>query len=164
MRKFLIALIVIPLAVLFVVFAVANRHFATVSFNPFDPSDPALSVSMPLFALIIAVAILGVVAGGCATWIGQRRWRRAARQHQAEAQTARTELANFRATALSARGNGGQGNSLQGNSLQGNSFQGTPLQSNAHAGTSQQRLPAPSQAGQASLYGPYGRDKQGAAL
>jgi uncharacterized integral membrane protein len=104
MRKFLIAVIVIPLAVLFVVFAVANRHFVTVSFNPFDPTDPSLSASMPLFALIIAVAILGVVAGGCATWIGQRRWRRAARRHKAEAQAVRTEFANFKAATLSAQG------------------------------------------------------------
>jgi uncharacterized integral membrane protein len=131
MRKFLTAVIVIPLAVLFVVFAVANRHFVTVSFNPFDPSDPSLSASMPLFALIIAVGILGVVAGGCATWIGQRRWRRAARRHQAEAQAARTELANFKAATLTAQGTA-------------------------------QRLPAP--AAPASLYGPYGRDKQSAAL
>ena len=40
---------------------------------------------MPLFVVIIAVAILGVGAGGLATWFRQRRWRRAARQHEAEA-------------------------------------------------------------------------------
>jgi uncharacterized integral membrane protein len=130
MRKFFSALIVIPLALLFVVFAVANRHFVTVSFNPFDPTDPALSASAPLFALILAVAILGVVAGGCATWIGQRRWRRAARQHQADAQTARTQLADLKATALAAQG------------------------------PSQHLVPAPPP----GFYGPYGRDKQGAAL
>ncbi|MFY9953844.1 MAG: DUF1049 domain-containing protein, partial [Bradyrhizobium sp.] len=32
MRKFLTALIVIPLGLIFIVFAVANRHFVTVSF------------------------------------------------------------------------------------------------------------------------------------
>ena len=67
MRRFLTVVIVVPLLVLFVVFAVANRHFVTVSFDPFNAVDPALSVSIPLFALIIAVAILGVIAGGCAT-------------------------------------------------------------------------------------------------
>ena len=103
MRKFLSALIVIPLALVFVVFAVANRHFVTVSFDPFNSADPALSVSLPLFALIIAIAILGVVAGGLATWFGQRRWRRAARQHEADAKAARAQLAELRNQAMAVR-------------------------------------------------------------
>jgi uncharacterized integral membrane protein len=104
MRKFLTALIVIPLALIFLVFAVANRHFVTVSFDPFNSADPALSVSLPLFALIIVIAISGVIAGGLATWFGQRRWRRAARQHEADARTARAQLAELRGQAASMRG------------------------------------------------------------
>jgi uncharacterized integral membrane protein len=104
MRKFLSAVIVIPIFVLFIVFAVANRHFITVSFDPFNSTDPALAVTMPLFVVIISVAIFGVVAGGCATWLGQRRWRRAARQHHADAQTAKTQLADLKAATLAAKG------------------------------------------------------------
>src|SRR5580704_14481395 len=103
MRKFFTALIVIPLALIFIVFAVANRHFVTVSFDPFNSTDPALSVSLPLFVLIIAIAVLGVIAGGLATWFGQRRWRRAARQHEADARTARAQLAELRANAANSR-------------------------------------------------------------
>ena len=77
MRKFLTAVVLIPLGLIFVVFAVANRHFVTVSFDPFNAIDP---VSLPLFVVIIAVAIAGVAAGGTATWFRQRHWRRAARQ------------------------------------------------------------------------------------
>ncbi len=84
MRKFFTALTVIPLFLILAVFAVANRHFVTVSFDPFNSTEPALSASLPLFALIIAVAILGVIAGGFATWFGQRHWRRAARRHEAQ--------------------------------------------------------------------------------
>ena len=104
MRKFFTALIVIPLALIFVVFAVANRHFVTVSFDPFNSANPSVSVSLPLFVLIIAVGILGVIAGGCATWFGQRRWRRAARQHEADAKAARAQLAELRANAAGPRG------------------------------------------------------------
>ena len=104
MRKFLNAVVLIPLGVIFVVFAVANRHMVTVSFDPFNSSDPALGISLPLFAVIIAVAILGVVAGGAATWFGQRHWRRAARLHEADAREMRTQLADLRAnTAASQR-------------------------------------------------------------
>ena len=49
MRKFLNAAVLIPLGVVLVVFAVANRHEVTVSFDPFNSSDPALGFSLPLF-------------------------------------------------------------------------------------------------------------------
>ena len=104
MRKFFTALIVIPLALIFLVFAVANRHSVTVSFDPFNSADPALSRSLPLFALIIVIAILGVIAGGLATWFGQRRWRRAARQHEADAKAARAQLAELRSQVAGMRG------------------------------------------------------------
>lgn len=104
MRKFFTTLIVVPLGLIFIVFAVANRHFVKVSFDPFNSLDPSLSVSLPLFVLLILVAIIGVVAGGFATWFGQRRWRRAARRHEADAQAAREQLADLRAAAMGARG------------------------------------------------------------
>jgi uncharacterized integral membrane protein len=98
MRKFLTYLIVIPLALVLIAFGVANRHFVSVSFDPFNSADPGLTVSVPLFALIIAAAIVGVIAGGWATWFGQRHWRRAARRHEADARSARSDLAELRAT------------------------------------------------------------------
>ena len=84
MRKFISAVILVPFAVLLTVFAVANRQFVTLSFDPFNSIDPALSVRMPLFVLMIVVAVLGVVAGGLATWFRQRHWRRTARARAAE--------------------------------------------------------------------------------
>jgi uncharacterized integral membrane protein len=114
MRKFFTALVVIPLGLIFIVFAVANRHSVTVSFDPFNSSDPSVSVTLPLFVVIIVVAIAGVAAGGIATWFRQRRWRRAARQHEADVRAARAELADLRAAAsradrgrLAAPANGG---------------------------------------------------------
>jgi uncharacterized integral membrane protein len=103
MRKFLTALVLIPLGLIFVVFAVANRHLVTVSFDPFNSTDPSIAVTLPLFVVIIAVAILGVVAGGSATWFRQRRWRRAARQHEADARQARAQLAELRAGSAPSR-------------------------------------------------------------
>ena len=104
MRKFFTALVVIPLGTLFIVFAVANRHVVTVSFDPFNTVNPSVAVTMPLFVVIIVVAILGVVAGGSATWFRQRHWRRASRQHEAEARRARAETADLRAVAVVSRG------------------------------------------------------------
>ena len=96
MRKFLSTLVLVLLGLIFVVFAVANRHLVTVSFDPFNSSDPSVGLRLPLFVVIIAVAIAGVVAGGAATWFRQRRWRRAARQYEADARQARAQLADLR--------------------------------------------------------------------
>jgi uncharacterized integral membrane protein len=103
MRKFFTALVLIPLGLIFIIFAVANRHLVTVSFDPFNSTDPSVAVTLPLFVVIIAVAIAGVVAGGTATWLRQRHWRRAARQHEADARQARTQLADLRANAAASR-------------------------------------------------------------
>jgi uncharacterized integral membrane protein len=103
MRKFLTALILILVFLVLVTFAVANRHFVTVSFDPFMANDPALSVTWPLFLILVVVAALGVVVGGCAVWFGQRHWRRAARRHEADARAARGELAGLRAQAAAAK-------------------------------------------------------------
>src|SRR5258708_34960384 len=100
MRRFLTALVLIPLGVIFIVFAVANRHEVTVSFDPFNSTNPSVGITLPLFVVIIAVAILGVVAGGVATWFRQRHWRRAARPHEADARQARTQLADLRARTM----------------------------------------------------------------
>jgi uncharacterized integral membrane protein len=134
MRKFFTALIVIPLGLLFVVFAVANRHFVTVSFDPFNTRDPSVGVTMPLFAVIIIVAILGVVAGGTATWFRQRHWRRAARQHEADAKLAHAQLAELRAGTMTSRSD--------------SRFLALP----------------PQGIGQGTGYGAAGRDKHGATL
>ena len=103
MRKFLTAMVLIPLGLIFVVFAVANRHFVTVSFDPFNSTDPSIAITMPLFVVIIAVAMVGVAAGGTATWFRQRHWRRAARRHEADARAARAQLADLRAGATASR-------------------------------------------------------------
>ena len=63
MRKFFTALVVIPLGLLFIIFAVANRHFVTVSFDPFNSVDPAVAVSLPLFVVIVGSALVGLIVG-----------------------------------------------------------------------------------------------------
>src|SRR5262245_20861317 len=92
MRKIVTALILVPMAILLVEFAVANRHTVTVSFDPFDPSNPAFALSLPLFGLVLAGLIGGVVIGGAATWRRQSKWRRTARLAQARARELHAEL------------------------------------------------------------------------
>jgi uncharacterized integral membrane protein len=90
-RKLVTALILVPLAIVFVSLAVANRQLVAVSFDPFDDAHPAFSVSLPLFALILILLIGGVVLGGTASWLRQGKWRGRARRLEAEARKLRQE-------------------------------------------------------------------------
>ena len=80
LRKIIAALILVPLAVVIIAFAVANRQTVTVSLDPFSGAEPAASVTLPLFALILVLLLVGVVIGGAASWLRQGRWRGAARR------------------------------------------------------------------------------------
>ncbi len=91
-RKIVTALILVPLAIVLITFAVANRQTVVVSLDPFDQAHPALAVALPLFALILALVIGGVVVGGVAAWLKQSKWRRAARLAEAEARELRAEV------------------------------------------------------------------------
>jgi len=75
LRKLVAVIILVPLAVAIVVFAVANRQDVVISFDPFDTAHPAYSRTTWLFVPIFAALIIGVVIGGVASWLGQGKWR-----------------------------------------------------------------------------------------
>jgi uncharacterized integral membrane protein len=93
MRKLVTLLILVPLVILFVTFAVANREIVTISLDPFDSAQPAFAFKSPLFLLIFALLAGGLVAGGLITWIKQRKWRSRARRAEQELRALRAELA-----------------------------------------------------------------------
>ncbi len=93
LRRLVAALILVPLALLSVAFAVANRQQVVISFDPFDTAHPAVAIGTWLFVPIFVALIVGVVIGGVATWIGQGRWRSAARRIERELQQLRGKIA-----------------------------------------------------------------------
>jgi uncharacterized integral membrane protein len=96
LRKIVAAVILIPLAIVIVAFAVANREIVTVSLDPFSSEHPASTLALPLFVLIIVLLIAGVVIGGVAAWLRQAQWRRAARRLQREVEELRSEVTSLR--------------------------------------------------------------------
>ena len=93
MLRFLKLLLIAPFAILFLAFAFANRHEVTVSFDPLASGEtPAYSIEARMFVVLTVAVMIGVVAGGVATWIGQGKHRRAARMSRAEADNLRAEL------------------------------------------------------------------------
>ena len=95
-RKIVLALVMIPLALVIVALAVANREIVTVSFDPFSAAEPAFMLRAPLFVLVFVLVIAGVIIGGIAAWLRQSRWRRAARRREAELRAARGEIDRLR--------------------------------------------------------------------
>jgi len=90
-------LVLVPLCVILVVFALANRQMVSVNFDPLESRVPLIApVGVPLYAVIYAVLIVGVVLGGTAVWFTQGRNRREKRQLRRQTEQLRREMDHIR--------------------------------------------------------------------
>lgn len=96
MGRFVKLLILVPVAIVLVTLAVANRGAASFTIDPFNPGNPGLSFTAPLFVLLFLAMVAGVILGGAATWMRQGRFRKAARHHESEARKLRDQMARPR--------------------------------------------------------------------
>ena len=92
MRKFITLVVLTPLLILLVVFALANRETITVAFDPFEQTASNWSFSVPLFVALFLTLALGVLLGGVAMWFSEGRHRRAARLYRRDLENHRREL------------------------------------------------------------------------
>jgi uncharacterized integral membrane protein len=101
MRTLFRLFVIVPIAIVLLMFAFANRHLVTVSFDPFAGNDIAgPAVRAPLFIVLILSIGVGVILGGVAAWFKQMRLKREARDARAEAEEARAEAARLRREML----------------------------------------------------------------
>lgn len=84
LNRFVIVLILAPLAIVLIAFAVANRSVVALTFDPFNPGNPALTWNIPLFLQLFGALVLGLLIGGMATWFRQGQYRKKAKQSTAE--------------------------------------------------------------------------------
>lgn len=87
LNRLLTVLIIVPVAVILVALAVANRALVPFTLDPFNPGNPALTIQMPFFVYMFLALILGLLIGGLATWFKQSRYRKLARQRGHEVET-----------------------------------------------------------------------------
>jgi len=97
MKRFLTWLVAAPVAALVIVFAISNRHSVTLVLDPFGGLASGLTFQSPLYLVIFASLLLGVLAGGVAAWLKQGKHRRAAREARAEARKYQEEAQRLRA-------------------------------------------------------------------
>jgi uncharacterized integral membrane protein len=94
LRRIVGWVVLVPLCLVLIVFALANRQLVVVNFNPLVPSG-ALStpgIGVPLFLVIFTVLLFGVVLGGVATWFAQGQHRRDERAYKRETERLNREV------------------------------------------------------------------------
>lgn len=99
MAKFLRGAIFWPLLVLAVALAIANRSPVQFSFDPFNGDQPAFALSVPLFMILMAGMLIGILLGGLSAWADQAHWRRLARAAQKRVAQLEAEQASALKTA-----------------------------------------------------------------
>lgn len=103
MLAFLKALVVLPVAVIVVLFAVANRGLVTLSFDPISKGAPEIAVAVPLYGLLLATLATGILIGGIGAWLSGSRHRRSGRVSRREAHRLRAEADRLRASLATPR-------------------------------------------------------------
>lgn len=85
-NRFVLIAVLVPLAIVLVALAVANRGMTAFTLDPFNPGNPALTWQMPLFVLLFAAIVIGLIVGSLVTWFKQGHYRKLARQRSQEAE------------------------------------------------------------------------------
>ena len=96
MIRFLKGLLLLPVAIVVVALAVANREAVRLSFDPFSADMPVFSVTLPLYLILFGAVALGVVLGGIGTWMGQSSHRRRSRDRRREIDRLQSETSRLR--------------------------------------------------------------------
>lgn len=88
-NRFLLIVVFVPLAVILIALAVANRDPVAFTLDPFNPGNPVLTLTLPLFIFLFLALAIGMVVGSLATWVKQGRYRKLSRQRGVEAENLR---------------------------------------------------------------------------
>jgi uncharacterized integral membrane protein len=96
MLRYLKLLLILPLAIVIVGLAVINRGAVKLTYWP-QQLGGELSLTLPLFAVLMLALMVGVVLGSMATWLAQGSHRRAERQYRREAERLKTEAERLKA-------------------------------------------------------------------
>ena len=98
LRRIVGWVVLVPLCLVMIVFALANRQPVAVNFNPLVPSEAVTTpgVGVPLFLVLFAVLLVGVIMGGVATWFAQGQHRRDERSYRRESERLSREVEALR--------------------------------------------------------------------
>ena len=87
-------LLLVPLIVLFVAFAIANRQIVTLSLDP-----APISIRAPLYSFVLAGIFVGLLAGGWIAWLRAGRRRSQLRDEQRSVRRLESKLSQAETAA-----------------------------------------------------------------
>ena len=98
MKRILAWVIGLPVVIVLVAFAIANRRFETISLDPFSLQNPWIALDLPLWSLLFIGIFLGLVTGWVGAWFNQRHWRKEARRSRHDLDRARARAEQYERT------------------------------------------------------------------
>ena len=98
MRKILRWIVGIPLLIIVMGFAVANRTWTQLSLDPFNQAAPSIAITLPLWILAFVGIFIGILVGWFFCWWAQGKWRTLARERAHEIDRLHKELLMARQT------------------------------------------------------------------
>jgi uncharacterized integral membrane protein len=84
LRRVLRWIIGIPILIIVMGFAVANRQWTQLSLDPFNQTSPSVAITMPLWIMAFIGIFIGMLIGWFFCWRAQGKWRRLARERAKE--------------------------------------------------------------------------------
>ena len=96
LRRALSTLVTVPVTIVLVTFAVSNRQEVFLSLWPLSEG-----VAIPLYLLVLALFLLGALAGATAAWLTGGKTRRLLREAARRADRAEREARELRERAVS---------------------------------------------------------------
>jgi hypothetical protein len=96
LKKLLSWIFWVPVGVILIAIAISNRQIVTFSIDPVAKIDPFFVLNLPLYLLLFAAILFGILFGGVAAWLAQGKWRKNARHMTMEATKWRDEAAHLR--------------------------------------------------------------------
>lgn len=103
-NRIVLIVVVVPVAIVLIALAVANRAPAMFTLDPFNPGNPALTLQLPLFVMLFLALGAGLLMGSFATWWNQGRYRKEARAKSREVQSLVQEMSQRKPAAPPAAG------------------------------------------------------------
>jgi len=111
-NRFVLIVVFVPLAIILIALAVANRELVAFTLDPFHPGNPALTLTLPLFIYLFLALAVGMIVGSLATWVRQGHYRKLARQRGVEAENLRQAVSRAPAAPQGVAQGSTQGSAL----------------------------------------------------
>lgn len=92
LSRLITVVFLVPVAIVLIALSVANRQSVPVSLDVFNPGNPLLTFSAPIFVWMFGAIAVGIVVGGVATWFTQGKHRKQERALKRESDKLRYEI------------------------------------------------------------------------